>query len=312
MYDVVFNAGSQVCLSVSISRLTPRCAEALPDFIAWMGRRGRKAKTLECLERGARRCCEALDSASPGIRMEDVGEEEVAMLQSGLLSRYRTRTAKTYMQALGAYSKWLVGKDVVEESRLMWNAEGVERLWIAREDYRRLYAAARPRERVMLALGATMGLRREEVMTLETGQIRDGGIEIHGKGHGPNGKVEWRPMSRAVADALAEWTPVREEILARTGTGSRVLMLSSSGRPVTPNQMNRVLDTVGRHAGVKVTPHSLRRLFAMTMDEAGTDLETMARMMRHNSPETTMQCYLKADPRKMREASCAVDRLLMA
>ena len=312
MCDAVFKSGSQVCQSINLSITTTGCAERIPEFIAWMGRRGRKPKTLEGLGRGARRCCETLDALFPGIALEDVGEEEVAMLQADLLSRYRTRSARTYMQALGAYSKWLAGRDVVEEARLMWNSEGVERLWIARDEYRALYREAGPRERVMLALGATMGLRREEIMTLELSQIRDGGIESHGKGHGPNGKVEWRPMSGSVRKALDEWMPVRSEIVAETGTGCCALILSRKGTPVAPNQMNRVLDTVGRRAGIKVTPHSLRRLFAMTMDDAGTDLETMARMMRHNSPETTMQCYLKADPRKMEAASSAVDRLMAA
>lgn len=286
--------------------------EGLQGYIAHLERRGRKALTLDCAERGARRCCEILNGVYPGIRMDEVGEDEIAALQGALLDRYRTRTAMTYLQSFSGFQRWLTGRDAASEAGLLWNREGTERLWIDAEDYRRLYSAAAPRERVMLALGATMGLRREEVMTLTVGQIRDGGIEIHGKGHGPKGKVEWRPMSEGVRKALAEWMPVRDGILRRSGSQCDFLIVSPKGKGMRAEAMNRALDRVGRKTGVKATPHSLRRLFATTMDDAGTDLETIARMMRHNSPTTTMQCYLKADPRRMRQASDAVDRLLLA
>ncbi len=67
---------------------------------------------------------------------------------------------------------------------------------------------------------------------------------------------------------------------------------------------------LGERCGIKVTPHSLRRLYAMTMADAGVPLETMARMMRHASPATTMAYYLKEDPRRMREAQSEVDSVL--
>lgn len=295
---------ASVCVCVCVCAWGP----AVQAYVDHLRRRGRKAHTLDGAERGARRCCEALDRLFPGIDVERAGEDEVAALQAELLRRYKTKTARNYMQAYGGFVRWRTGRDPVIEAGLMWNREASDRLWICAEDYRRLYAAAGPRERVMLALGATMGLRREEVMTLTLGQIRDGGIEIHGKGHGPEGKVEWRPMSKAVRKALDEYLPVRAEAVA--GTGSDVLVVSSKGEGMRLEVMNRSLDRVGRRAGVKVTPHSLRRLFATTMDDAGVDLETMARMMRHASPTVTMQCYLKADPRKMQQASSAVDLLL--
>jgi integrase/recombinase XerD len=186
----------------------------------------------------------------------------------------------------------------------------VERVWITAEDYRRLYAVAKPRERVMLALGATMGLRREEIMTLTLGQLRDGGIEIHGKGHGPDGRVEWRPMSDGVKRALEEWAPERERLVRKYGTGCDRLVVSRTGEAMDKGTMDWIMRQLGRRAGVKATPHSLRRLFATTMNDSGVDLETMARMMRHTSPTTTMAYYLKADPRRMASATEAVDSVL--
>lgn len=283
----------------------------LAEYVEYMARRGRKPLSLENMERASRKCCEALDALFPGIRLEDVGDEETAMLQAELLRSFKESTARTYLDRFGSYAEWVTGRNPVKHARLMWNGRAdVERIWITAEDYRRLYAVAKPRERVMLALGATMGLRREEVMTLTLGQLRDGGIEIHGKGHGPNGKVEWRPMSKAVSEALAEWTPVRDSIAERHGCGSDRLIVSWCGKDMDKGTMCRILKELGKRAGVKVTPHSLRRLFATTMDDAGIDLGTMARMMRHSSPTTTMAYYLKADPRRMASATEAVDSVL--
>lgn len=39
-------------------------------------------------------------------------------------------------------------------------------------------------------------------------------------------------------------------------------------------------------------------------------METIARMMRHENPATTMRCYLRADPRRMADAQKRVDELL--
>ena len=170
------------------------CASRLDEYVAYLARRGRKPLSLDGIERGCRRCCEALDALFPGIMLEDVGDEEAAMLQADLLARYKESTTKGYVEKFGGYAEWVTGRDPVKHARLMWNGRpDVERVWITADDYRRLYAAAKPRERMMLALGATMGLRREEIMTLTMEQFRDGGIEIHGKGHGPKGKEEWRP-----------------------------------------------------------------------------------------------------------------------
>ena len=307
MSQAVFNPARSVYQSINLYRTEER----LPEYIACMARRGRKPLSLENMERASRRCCEALDALFPGIGLEDVGDEEAAMLQDELLRRFKESTARTYMDRFGSFAEWATGRNPVRHARLMWNGRvDVERTWITAEDYRRLYAVAKPRERVMLALGATMGLRREEIMTLDVGQIRDGGIEIHGKGHGPGGKVEWRPMSRAVEEALAEWTPVRDAIAERHGLKSDRLIVSWCGKGMDKGTMCRIVKELGRRAGVKATPHSLRRLFATTMDDAGIDLGTMARMMRHSSPSTTMAYYLKADPRRMASATEAVDAAL--
>ena len=49
-----------------------------------------------------------------------------------------------------------------------------------------------------------------------------------------------------------------------------------------------------------------RRLYATTLYDAGTDLDSLRRLMRHESVNTTLRCYITADPRRMAAAEDAV------
>ncbi len=213
--------------------------EGVGEYVEAMGRRGRKPLTLDGMRRGCRRCCERLEEMFPGILLGEVGDEEVIALQQSLMSDFKESTARTYLEDFGGYLEWATGVNEVKRARLMWNGRAdVERVWITAEDYRRLYREASPRERMMLALGATMGMRREETMTLGMSQIRDGMVEIHGKGHGPKGKVDPKPMSEGVREALSEWLPERERILRRTGRETDRLIVSWCGKPMDEGTMS--------------------------------------------------------------------------
>jgi len=301
MRDVVNKAERSVCVCV---------CEYLDEYVEALEASGRKSISVDAVRRGAGRCCRELEAIHPGIRLEDVGDREVVELRRALEARLKESTLRNYLTDFGGYAAWVTGRDPVKHARLMWNGRAdVDRVWITSADYRRLYSVAGPRERVILALGATMGLRREEIMTLSVDSIGEDGIVVVGKGHG-NGKEAWKPLSEGARRAIAEYMPAREEAVRRAGRDPGTLILSKSGTPMHKVTANHLLDAVGERAGVKVTPHSLRRLYATTMADAGVDLETMARMMRHSSPSTTMAFYLRADPRRMALATDAVDAAL--
>ena len=58
---------------------------------------------------------------------------------------------------------------------------------------------------------------------------------------------------------------------------------------------------------IDATCHTLRRFYCTAMSDAGMELDTIRRMMRHDSIETTLRCYLYADPRKMDVATAGVE-----
>ncbi len=103
----------------------------------------------------------------------------------------------------------------------------------------------------------------------------------------------------------------REGILSRYGDRSSGHLLISTGkrsigRPMSARALQTVLERLAERSGVPFSPHCLRRLFATTMSDAGVDLDTIRRMMRHSSIDTTLRCYLRANPRPRAPQSSAM------
>ena len=285
----------------SVCVCTPEGAgRRLPEYLRAMAERGRKAETLRCMATAVRRCSEAL--ARLGVEdPEDVEPEDVVVMASLIGGAESSR--RQWTMCMGGYLLWATGRDVVKRARLLWNASDGEKVWITAEEYRRMMEASGPRDRLVLALGATMGLRRSEIAGLSLSDVEGGSVAVMGKGHG-SGKAVDKPMSEAVRRELRAYLEVRP------ASESEALLVSTKGGRLTEAGVYEAIKRAGARAGVEVTPHSLRRLYAMTLADAGVDLETMARMMRHESPMTTMRCYLKADPRRISEAQAKVDALL--
>lgn len=294
------NDGIYKVLECVSERAPSGAGRRLPEYLEAMASRGRKAETLKCVATAVRRCSDAL--ARMGVtEPEDVEPEDVAAMSALIGGAESSR--KQWTMCMGGYLLWATGRDVVRQARLLWNStDGEGKVWIDAEGYRRMMEASGPRDRLVLALGATMGLRRTEIAALSLSDVGGSSIAVRGKGHG-SGKAVDKPMSRAVRLALDDYLAVRPE-------GSDALLVSSRGGRLSGSGVYELIRRAGERAGVEVTPHSLRRLYAMTMADAGVDLETMARMMRHESTATTMRCYLKADPRRMERAQEEVDALL--
>ncbi|MBR4504035.1 MAG: site-specific integrase [Candidatus Methanomethylophilaceae archaeon] len=105
-----------------------------------------------------------------------------------------------------------------------------------------------------------------------------------------------------------------EGILSRYGDRSSGHFLISTGkrsigRPMSARALQTVLERLAERSGVPFSPHCLRRLLVTTMSDAGVDLDTIRRMMRHSSIDTTLRRYFRANPRSMGAAVGAGPRL---
>jgi integrase/recombinase XerC/integrase/recombinase XerD len=159
------------------------------------------------------------------------------------------------------------------------------------------------RDRAMLELAYSCGLRCEEIVNLdhdsfdfETEQLR-----VLGKGS----KERLLPVGEPAQRALRSYLERGRHALA-TDPRQAALFLSKSGRRLSNSDITRRLALWVREAALAagVSPHALRHSFATHLLEGGADLRTIQELLGHASISTT-QVYTRVDAARLREAYAA-------
>jgi len=153
------------------------------------------------------------------------------------------------------------------------------------------------RDRAMLYLGLTGGLRVSELVGLRLDDVRFDGryveILVHGKGRKERVLLLWRE----VGDAIRAWLAIRGPAACPE------LFLSATARPMTRSGFAYVLCKHVRVAritcpslvGKRVSPHVLRHTCALDTLRATGDLRKVALWLGHAQQSTT-EIYLQVDP----------------
>jgi integrase len=243
------------------------------------------------------------------LRFDEIGEDEVYTLIDAL-DGVCERTRKTYITTFGRLCAFVTGTNPVNRAQVIWgDCEPTHRIFIDSEDWPRIKDAARSStDRLILYLGAYMGLRREEMVRIKMQDIDGDYLMIHGKGHGQDGSVVRKQMPQPVRTALRVYLGQRQELHPETDQLLIRIDGRQPGRIMDGRSIRFAVDKMVERSGVKFTPHSLRRLYATTMWEAtGKDLVLTKTATRHASADVLMDCYINANPAGEREA---VDRML--
>jgi len=159
------------------------------------------------------------------------------------------------------------------------------------------------RDRVVLGLLVSLGLRRAEAAALTWGDLvgtPDGwSANVTGKG----GKMRIVPASDALMALLAEWA----QLTGHKGRIARSLgMAQELGESLSPVAIFQIVRRHGEAIGLgELAPHDLRRTFAQRVWEKTGDLLVVQQLLGHASPETTRR-YLHVDAQKLRQAAGAV------
>jgi site-specific recombinase XerD len=150
------------------------------------------------------------------------------------------------------------------------------------------------RDRAMLELAYSCGLRAEEVVNLNTDSPDFDGerLRIEGKG----GKTRLVPMGEPAQAALTVYLERGRRTLVGAGTED-ALLVSKSGRRLHPSDVRRRLERWVREASIAggVSPHALRHSFATHLLEGGADLRSIQELLGHASLSTT-QVYTQVEP----------------
>jgi site-specific recombinase XerD len=159
------------------------------------------------------------------------------------------------------------------------------------------------RDRAMLELAYSCGLRCEEIVNLDEGALdfETEQLRVLGKGN----KERLLPVGEPAQRALRRYLDKGRRALA-VDPRERALFLSKSGRRLSNSDITRRLGLWTREAALAagVSPHSLRHSFATHLLEGGADLRTIQELLGHASISTT-QVYTRVDAARLRDTYAA-------
>jgi site-specific recombinase XerD len=163
------------------------------------------------------------------------------------------------------------------------------------------------RDRAMFELAYAAGLRAEEIVNLDVGDVDPDGEELRVSGKGgrtrivPAGEPAWRALDAYLSRA-------RSRLASEDGGGpggrtEPALFLSRRGRRLSTSDVRRRLRLCTNRAatGAGVSPHTLRHSFATHLLEGGADLRAIQELLGHASISTT-QTYTRIESGRLRKA----------
>ncbi|MGZ7047400.1 MAG: site-specific tyrosine recombinase/integron integrase [Methanobacterium sp.] len=143
------------------------------------------------------------------------------------------------------------------------------------------------RNKVILALLYSSGLRVSELVTLQTDYVdlQERTIRIRGKGE-KDRIVLFDDKTRVLIEGYVEKKPHED----------KYLFVNRLGNHLTPRYIQMMIKTCAQKAGIKkkVTPHILRHSFATHLLKNGVDIRAIQQLLGHSNLSTT-QIYTSVD-----------------
>jgi integrase/recombinase XerC len=150
---------------------------------------------------------------------------------------------------------------------------------------------AQVRDRAMLELLYSSGLRLAELVTLDMNDVDldEGYVRVQGKG----GKSRVLPVGRHAREAVRAWLVLRSPLAAEGESG---IFLNRYGRRISARAVQQRLERQAKKTAVgqSVHPHMLRHSFATHMLESSGDLRAVQELLGHANIATT-QIYTHLD-----------------
>ena len=274
-------------------------------FLSYLKVKGRKDTTIRTYDEALKSIYRTLKDSDMNQNPRCMSEDDIIQLKECL--RISETSKKLYLIVFGRFLEVLGLENLVKSADILWNKTEPRRLFITPEDFRMMSLGCDVREKLVMMLGAYMGLRRSEICNIRLSDIAGNILTVHGKGHGVEGKVVHLRIPRPVMAMIDSYMLERKDALC----DNLILRESGDGRGLglTSGALGAMIRRIAKRNNVDMTPHSLRRLYATTLYDVGTDLNTIRQLMRHNSITTTVECYINVNPvqkEKAVDALCAV------
>ena len=135
------------------------------------------------------------------------------------------------------------------------------------------------KERVLIKVAYSLGLRVSEIANLKIKSIKQEWVLIKGKGD----KIRQLPLLKSLQREI--------EIYIKSENPNSYLF-EKSGKKLSESQIRYRINKIFKKIGIKVTPHQLRHAFASDLLNEGARINDVSLLLGHASLETT-QIYTK-------------------
>lgn len=277
--------------------------------------KGRSLKTVENYDHYLNRFFEFIKTDNPG----EITDETVRQFRlwlnrqpSGLDKAKRDtlskRTQNYYLIAIRAFLKYLARQSVkslqAERIELAKTAERSLDL-ITENELTRLLDAPQGadiksvRDKAILELLFSTGLRVSELCSLTADiDLQSDEISIRGKG----GKVRVVFLSDTAKDCVRTYLKMRKDMNDALFVQVGKEIVSAEPSPLTKRTIERIIKQYAIKAGIskRVTPHTMRHLFATNLLSNGADIRSVQALLGHSSIITT-QIYTHVTDKHLRD-----------
>ncbi len=153
------------------------------------------------------------------------------------------------------------------------------------------------RDRAILEIMYSSGLRASEVINLKTGDINfeAGFLTITGKGS----KQRVVPVHEQALSTIKEYIKDARPVFLKK-KASNYLFLAKGGKPMTRQRLWQLIKKYSAELSIEISPHTLRHCFASHLLDGGADLRALQKMLGHTDISTT-QIYTKVTPERLRK-----------
>jgi site-specific recombinase XerD len=293
-----------------------RWTSELADFLRFCASERRLASTTcSAYERDVSACLAYLQ----GEGIDDLAEVKVTHLRAFLASEHNTRPAASSQARTTAALKCFF-RFLVEEERLLRDPALPLRTPKKREalpdvltmgELARLLAATgraevwerhfpgKPeRDRLLLALFAYGGLRRSELLGLDWDDL-DLSRRLLKVRRAKGGRQRTIPIHPALPPLILDYYATRQPLV------ERALFVGVQGKRLHDTQLDQLFRHYVEASGVgerkRVTPHTLRHVFASELLHAGANLRQIQELLGHKHLDST-QRYTRVNAHELRGA----------
>ncbi len=190
------------------------------------------------------------------------------------------------------------------------------------DEFKSLLHELPQRERVMVMLVGTTGLRRSELIALTWRDVDFNALQVDINKSCVRAQIGATktaasskpvPLLRAVADSLLEWRRVTEY---HAQDDFLFPSIRNHGKtPLWPDMvLNRVIRPAAERAGIqgkRIGWHTFRHSLGTNLRFLGVDVKTAQELLRHANAKITLDLYTQAVSSQKREASTLIGNMML-